>query len=139
MSDFKIFRQRHTTPSLLPTMNVHSLNDGEQTNTSVSKITQFIQFYRYWFAGLISIILVMLILFYSVVKPSAGKTPEEITANIDSWFTGTINPVRNWVGSLLLKFYTDKEGAIHTTHLPPDSTVNQFVNKLNISENIQPI
>ena len=139
MPDFKLFSQRQPTPSLLPTMNIQSSRDGVKNNVGVSKMTQFMHSYRYLFAGLFTIIGVVLVLFYVFIRPSAGKTTEEITANIDKWFSNTSTPVRNWVGKLLLKFYTDKEGAIHTTHLPPDSTVNQFVTKLNISESIQPI
>ena len=140
MSDFKVFSNEVRESSVLPTLPSMALPAvGANRETLLAKYTHHLHSYRYLIYVIVAIAMMALFLFQFVVKPSVGKTPEEMVLHVDSWIQTWWKPVQKWIGGWILRGYLTNDGAIQTTHLPPDSVANQFISKLNIAEVIQPI
>lgn len=95
--------------------------------------------YKYFMIGIALFVVIAVFLFHTVIKRTVGKTPEEVAAYLDDWMTRVWIPAKQWIGRMLLRGYVKSDGAIHTTHIPENTAINQFVKMMDVNESIQPI
>jgi hypothetical protein len=133
MEEFKLFSNDEIVPQV-------SENVANRPKIDVlSSPTNMFYTYRYFIVAIVGFVGISVLLFHMVIKKVVGKTPEEMTAYLDDWIKRVWLPMKQWIGRILLRGYVKSDGAIHTTHIPENNSIHEFVKTLEINDSIQPI